>query len=143
MKRPYEIQFVKLVERRDWFLIPDAYEVRKDFRWKWQERLARWLFRKLGTDARDLSVKIERVLINPSGIMDAIYKQTKEHVRWDREPKRVLIGSDDFSELMGTAKFEQACAIECDYKIGGQHGYKICGLTVEVIPWMRGILVMP
>jgi hypothetical protein len=144
MKRPYEVQFVRTHEELSWVVMPDAFEVRKDFRWNWQATLASWLIRKIGVNARDRKIEVKRALIEPAKIVDAIFKQKIAHIDEHREPKRLLIGSDDFSELMQTIHFSDAVTIGCEYYRGdGRGGRQVLGLDVEVIPWMRGALVMP
>jgi hypothetical protein len=143
VKLPYKIDFIKTSESLRWIILEDAWSVRKDFRWKWQARLAGWLMRRIGVNAREPTVDIERILIDPPDIMQKLFEQREAMLDMDREPKRLLIGSDDFSELMHLPEMRHHFTIDCEYYKVSRDGRKVMGLTIEVIPWMRGILVMP
>jgi hypothetical protein len=143
MNKPYEIQFIKTSETLRWIVLDDAWSLRTDFRWKWMARLAGWLIRKIGVPAREPTVDIERIFIDPPAIMDKLFEQRSALLDMDREPKRLLIGSEDFAELMRQPEIRHHFTVDAEYYKGGRDGRKVLGLTIEVIPWMRGILVMP
>lgn len=144
MKRPYEVQFVKTSEKLHWIMLEDAWSLRKDFRWKWLERLAGWIIRKIGVNAREPVVEFERVLIDPEDIMTKLFQQRSALFEMGREPKRLLIGSEDFADLMRRKEMHYHFSVGCEYFKGdGRGGRRIMDLEVEVIPWMRGALVMP
>jgi hypothetical protein len=144
MKRPYEVQFIKTSESLRWIILEDAWSVRKDFRWKWQTKLATWLFRKLGVYAREPLVEVERILIDPADIMTKLFEQRGALLQIGHEPKRLLIGSEDFAELMRKKEMHYHFSVGCEYFKGdGRGGRRVMDLEVEVIPWMRGVLVMP
>lgn len=144
MKHPYEIQFIKTSESLRWIVLEDAWSVRKDFRWKWMERLAQWLIRKIGFNARSPVVDVERIVIDPEDIMSKLFQQRGALLQMGHEPKRLLIGSVDFAELMHRKEAHYHFSVACQYFKGdGRGGHRIMDLEVEVIPWMRGILVMP
>lgn len=96
--------------------------------------------KKLG--AYDMGEKItaSRHTIDTDVFMERIFKQ-QEHllVHFNRKPKRLLIGSEDFAQMMDSAEMQNMMMFNASYN----YGREICGLQVEVIPWMRGILVMP
>jgi hypothetical protein len=143
VKLPYKIDFIKTSETLRWIVLEDAWSLRKDFRWKWQARLANWLIRRIGVFAREPTVDIERIIIDPPAIMQRLFEQQAAMLDMNREPKRMLIGSEDFAELMHQPEIRHYFTVDCDYYKYGSDGRRIMGLTIEVIPWMRGILVMP
>lgn len=83
--------------------------------------------------------------IDADSFMERIIKQ--KHNLYDgygKIGKRLLIGSGDYCELMNdmTAKgqyFEFGANLH--FATVGRR--ELLGLTVEVIPWMRGVVVMP
>lgn len=144
MTRPYEVQFIKTSESLRWIILEDAWSVRKDFRWAWQTKLAHWLFRKIGDNARAPSVEVQRIVIDPADVMQKILAQRGAMIDMNREPRRLLIGADDFAEMMKTARPPEAFEIMGEYYKGdGRGGRRVYGLQIEIIPWMRGVLVMP
>lgn len=56
---------------------------------------------------------------------------------------KILIGSEDFSKLLGKPDINQYITFSSENRLGGRLGYKICNITVEVIPWMKGVLLVP
>lgn len=143
MKRPYEIQFIKTSEQLRWMILEDAWSLRADFRWKWMRRFALWVIQKIGVNARHPVVEVERMLVDPPTIMEKLFAQHRALLQMDREPKRLLIGAEDFAELMRQPEMRHHFTIDCEYMKGGRGGHRVIGLAVEVVPWMRGLLVMP
>lgn len=144
MKQPYEIQFIKTTESLRWVILEDAWTPRKDFRYKWMTKVVRWAFRKFGADAREPFVTIERILVNPDDIMTKLFEQRGALMQMGRDPKRLLIGSEDFAKLMRSKEMHYHFSVACEYFKGdGRGGRRIMDLEVEVVPWMSGVLVMP
>lgn len=143
MKHPYQVQFIKTSETLSWTILEDAWSLRTDFRWKWMQRLARWVIRKIGVNAREPVMEIERALIDPPAIMEKLFAQRRALLDMHHEPRRLLIGSEDFAELMLQPEMRHHFTIDCEYYKGGRDGRRVIGLQIEVIPWMRGLLVMP
>jgi hypothetical protein len=144
MKRPYEVQFVHTHESTRWVILEDAWSLRTDFRWKWMSRLAGWLIRKIGVNARDQVVDVQRLLIDPPAIVQKLFEQRRAMFDMGHEPKRLLIGSEDFAELMRQPEMRHHFTIDAEYMKGdGRGGRRVMDLTIEVVPWMRGCLVMP
>lgn len=144
MKHPYQVEFIKTNESLRWIILEDAWSLRKDFRWKWMERLARWVIRKIGVNAREPYVEVERLLIDPADIMTKLFQQRSALLEMRHEPKRLLIGSEDFAQLMHNKEMHYHFSVGCEYfKSDGRGGRRVMDLEVEVIPWMRGVLVMP
>lgn len=120
--------------------IPDAYMVRKDGRLVWLQRVCAWLLSKLGKHAIEREVTLERHVIDSDDFMQRVFQQCDDIVRlFNREPKNLLVGTEDFAEIMGAAQASQPFTFQSEY----WHRGKIFGLTVQVVPWMKGILVMP
>lgn len=61
---------------------------------------------------------------------------------------RVLMGSEDFYELVGEAERESLyMQIETEYRAGeykdGRIRGRIFGMKIEVVPWLKGIILLP
>jgi hypothetical protein len=129
MKRDY-IDFV------DWREIPQPFIPRKwwdKIRW----RLVKWLG---GVNPLD-TVEVKRVPVNGKEFMERLWKQKRALVEsFRREPTTVLMGAEDYEELMSSPAVRQSFTVHAEFNYGRREVY---GLTVKVIPWMRGILVMP
>jgi len=84
-------------------------------------------------------------VIEPDRFVERLFAQRSslmQHFR--KDGARVLIGAEDYRELMREVEasmthFEFNAEYQC-YQDGKR---RIFGMTVEVVPWMRGCLVMP
>lgn len=109
---------------------------------KWWDRPRWWLVRLLGGKCPFDTVKITRVPVNGKTFMDRLYKQRRhlfDHFNC-REPQTLLIGAEDYEDLMCSQEIRDSFAFTAEYHYGRR---QIMGLNVEVIPWMRGAVVMP
>lgn len=111
------------------------------------QKLCFWILRKIGAFYVE-PVKhneITRHVVDIPSFMDRIINQ-RQILRnfWDMTPRRLLIGSEDYEELMCSEEVKHRFQFYGEYWVPGESGNpKIMGLTIDVIPWMRGILVMP
>lgn len=141
-------QVVEFVQRRQtvsYSDIPNNYTVRKDRRAVWLQRACAWIMTKLGAFARDEIVCVTRHVIFADTFMERLYKQRGEFLMLDSEPKELLIGAEDYQELMASPEITSQFQFRAQYNVRNEDAPygKVMGLTVRVIPWMRGLLVMP
>lgn len=123
------------VEFVEWNEIPIPFVPKLFDRPRW------WLVRLLGGTCPFDSVKLVRVPINDKDFMTRLWRQRRELVEsFRREPTTLLIGGEDYQELMDSPQFKTAISFQARFNY---ERHEIYGLTVKVIPWMRGILVMP
>lgn len=128
----------KLVE------LKDAFELRKDRPAIWLQRACLWVLRKLGCFACKETITIERHEIGRHGkkFMDRLWDR-REAV-WgffEDEPTRLLIGAKDYQELMHevcTSGFQ----FDGRYYMGRNGKPEVFGMKIEVIPHMRGMLLL-
>ena len=107
----------------------------------WWDKPRWWLVRLLGGECPFDSVKITRVPVSDKDFMERLWKQKRELVEtFHREPTTLFIGGEDYEKLMNSPAVKQMFTVHATYNYGRREIY---GLTVRVIPWMRGILVMP
>lgn len=134
------IQFIVSDELRSVTTFKDAYEFRRDRPAKWLQKLCLWVLRKLKCYHLKDTVTIQRHRLDARTFMERLFKQKSELSKlFNREPKRMLIGSEDYFEMMNEPTIYQGFTFNAEYG-KGRHIY---GLEVQVIPWMRGLLVMP
>lgn len=129
MRAPGFIQFVTYKQ------IPVIPEYR------WWDKPRWWLVKVLGGVDPNESVRTVRVPIDAKKFMDRLYVQRRSLFdRFNLEPQTLLIGADDYEEMMGCKEITQQFAFNASYMHGNIEFY---GLRIKVIPWMRGMLVMP
>ena len=134
------VEFVQTKELKTQFFKEGTYKLRKDRPHFWLQKICCWTMKKLGAFDVGEEIRYTRHTIDTESFIDRLFKQ-QDHIRgyFNRRPTRLLIGAEDFAALMGTEEIRQMLNFRAEY------GYnkEIMGLMVEVIPWMRGILVMP
>ena len=102
-----------------------------------RNRLINWLG---GIDPRE-SLHVRRVVVDADTFMGRLYKQQAALFEsFHRDASQLLIGAEEFESLMNEPAINQAFSFQAQYNRGR---YAVCGLQVTVIPWMRGMLVMP
>ena len=121
----------------------DAYKFKPHGRAMWLQRLA-WRFlnwRGAMEQAYEPTVKVTRHLIDSDRFIDRLLKQKRSLFdAFNKEGQRLLIGSEDYAELMNSPEIGHH---HFDFRAEVGFGRSIVGLKVEVIPWMRGAVVMP
>lgn len=136
-----DVKFVAIKERINPVVREDIFCLRKDRKYLWLQKLAIGILRRLGCQWTEQTVTYERVEINPDKFMDRLYTQRKEVFKfWNRECGTLLIGSEDYRELMGSPDIRQMLTFRAELR---RFPEQIYGLEVKVVPWMRGVLVMP
>lgn len=125
----------------------DRYEFRVDRPAHWLQRLCFWVLGKLGAYADFHTVTIERHVIGKHGDTFAkrLFEQTDSLMNeFNRRPTQLLIGSEDYAGLMQEPLSHQMFDFDSRYFMGnGAREPTVHGLKVRVIPWMRGMLVLP
>lgn len=139
------VEFVSI--RRKTWMVPqeDAYELRPDRPAFWLQRLCCAVLRKLGAFRMEEQEGYQRISFDKGEFMQRLLKQ-RAALKGDfnREPKVLLIGAEDFCELMRLPDIDRFIEFDTEYRMGGgQRGYIVIGLRVQVVPWMRGAVVMP
>ena len=123
------------IEFLEWAELPVLYAP------KWWDVPRWWLVRLLGGQCPHDYVKIVRVPVNGKTFMERLWKQKRALVEsFRREPMTLWIGGEDYHELMDCPQVRQEFTVHAEFNYGR---LEIYGLTVKVIPWMRGMLVMP
>jgi hypothetical protein len=126
---------------RDEIQFLDWREIQMPYTPKWWDRPRWWLVRLLGGQCPFDTVKVTRVPVNGKTFAERLYKQKCALMEsFRREPTTLLMGAEDYAELMNSPAVRQEFMVQSAFHYGRDEVY---GLQVKVIPWMRGIVVMP
>jgi hypothetical protein len=107
----------------------------------WWDMPRWWLVRLLGGTCPLDTVKITRVPVSGKLFAERLFKQKRALVeRFRCEPTTLLMGGEDYEELMTSPAVREQFTMYSEFNCGRRQVY---GLTVKVIPWVRGIVVMP
>lgn len=141
--KPYTAQFLEHRTETTWHLMLGAYKFVPHGRTAWLQRLA-WRFltwRAALAPAYEPKITVTQHLIDADKFIENIIRQKRALFDgFRKEGQRLLIGSEDYAELMSSPEVrEHHFAFQAEVGMGRS----IVGLTVEVIPWMRGAVVMP
>lgn len=140
--RPYEIRMVRLRSVTTWAALQNAYSIRKDRPLVWLQRACCWVLRKLKAwHVAPIETTVERHLIDANTFMERIWKSSRALADgFDMKPGRLLIGAEDYCHLMKEVEPSTQ-----PFSFDARYGYadRYMDLKVEVIPWMRGILLLP
>jgi len=119
--------------------LDDRFGFRKDRPHKWLQRICLEILRRLGCNIIAETFAYKRHLIDGGTFMSRLLEQkiAVEDFTYIR-PSEVLIGGEDYHEMMAEAA-EDVFRFDSEYRLGSQ----VMGLKVTVVPWMRGVLVLP
>jgi hypothetical protein len=121
---------------------PDMFAVRTDRPAVWLQKLAVFVLRKLGAYAHRNDIVCRRVSIDKGKLFKALIEQRDELMRhYNERPVTVLLGPEDMNDLLGESVDDSFQWPHVKFEIDG--GWSAWGMTLEVVPWMKGILVMP
>ena len=111
----------------------------------WLQRIAVGILSNLGCNASIERTSYQRQVFSSNDFISGILKQHRE-VLWliPRTGKcKILIGAADFEEATGAESVRSMLSFDCEAQIGQGSHVSICGMRITVIPWMKGVLVMP
>lgn len=121
----------------------DAFKFKPKGPAQWLQRLA-WRFlnwRGAMEQAYEPTVQYFRHTIDSGSFIERIIRQKQELLAgFNKTAQRLIIGSEDYAELMGCLDVQYQ-HFSFDAKV--HHGRRLLGLSVEVVPWIRGAVVMP
>lgn len=121
----------------------DGYKFKPKGRFNWPQRKAwAWLM-EIGalTPAYEPVLKETYVSFHPDDFIKALHREQRSLLEeWGQTAGKLLIGAQDFDELMGTASMGKS---DWCFWVQLFSERKALGLQVHVIPWMRGFIVMP
>lgn len=137
--KPQVINFVPLRETTQ-SVLTSAYTFRHDRPMHWLQRACLFVLKKLQCHRIDQFFTIEKHVITDEKQMTLLRGLQRQGLEIDylfhRKPKYLLIGPEEYTQLMD----EPTSRFMWNFKITHQD---FSGLTVHVIPWMSGVLVVP
>lgn len=140
MGRTYEIKSISLKTNIHRFVNYEQFTFRADKKWPWLQKICFAILRKLDAHSIGETVEIERGVIDGDKLIAAIYEQKVEiQTLFNMLPKQLFIGTEDYAEMMR----EEIATTPFNFQARCGYNEHIMGLSVKVIPWMRGILVVP
>lgn len=109
-------------------------------RWAW-----RFLKRFAALEQYDLREETyQRVVIDHGTLMDRVLAAKSAMFDEHRQPKHILIGSQDFDELMDCPRMRNEFArFSAAAPFGREGRLEMLQLTWHILPWMRGFVVLP
>ncbi len=118
-------------------LVPNAYAFNPKRRHHWLQRWCIAILQWLECHQYEAVCSIEKVTIDKVALLERILIQRTSIIEaMYREPSTLIIGSKDFAELANMP--------ELRYPLCFQMGQRnLFGLTVRVVPWMTGFVVLP
>lgn len=127
--RPYTISFVRLEH------VGVRYTPQKWWdKWRWA------LVRRLGGACPLDTTRIDRYVIDGATFADKLFKQKRElFERFDLRGATVLMGAEDYRELMSGPDVVYAFSFASEFN----YNRLVYGFNVRVLPWLRGVVVMP
>lgn len=136
------IEFIERVRHDDWVTVQDEFRFEPNGYTEPLQRFALWFLMRCGAlqNAMVNRTVFTRRTIDAPKFMERLYKQRRALFSYlDRDGQRLLIGSEDFAQLMDET------ALDGQYTFSAEwiHRRTVMNLHVQIIPWMRGMLVMP
>lgn len=140
--KAYTVDFVAQESCTTMVPMLDSFKFVPKGRAQWLQRMA-WRFlnwRRAMEQAYEPKVTVKRHLIDADKFMDRLMKQKRALFDgFRKEGQRLVIGSEDYFELMSELAIYHHFNFRAEVGMSG----RMMGLTVEVVPWMRGAVVMP
>ena len=134
------VEFVLTKESSITTLVKDNFQFRKDKKYHRIQKLLFWGLKKLECYAETETVFFEKHTVATNNFLDALLQQEQELIAlYNVRGAFVLIGSEDFSRMTNTPEIRNVFEFSSMY----HRDNEICGMRVKVIPWMRGVLVVP
>lgn len=110
--------------------------------WRLLQRLCFWLLAKIGAFACE-TIQTESITLDDKRLsMQLIEKHIREVNRLMHEPTRLVMGAEDWSELMGDPVLTGALRFSAPVDLR-EGPTRIFGIDVTILPWMRGLVVLP
>lgn len=137
--REQVVNFVQHKENRTVQLVQEAYKYNKNLKFKWLQKLCCYILKKIGAFYFEEKIEFEQIIFDNNDIIENIFTQEENIINtFNENPRVILIGSKDFSKLMDIPEIRHCLSIDFKHFNG-----LYSGLNIKVIPWMKGMLVLP
>lgn len=116
-----------------------AFQYRSDRSYKWLQKLCFWILRKLKAFHQEDRATYITIEIDTEKFIKRLFQQRESIARClSLDTTHLLIGHDDFVELMEETKYYSSFSFVTKYGYGQQ----LFGLKVIVVPWMQGFVLL-
>lgn len=127
----------------------NTYEYKKNGKHRWLQKLLFDVLDWLGCRVDEIAYK--QVVIETDDFMVKLrehYEEVSRQIPLYGEEARLIIGADDFNELMNTPGVDRLIGFKANYDVGhrgrnGETHYSVMGLNVTIVPWMKGMVILP
>ncbi len=142
MERTFEYIETQAIKKLTEF--KDGFEFRSDKKYHSIQKVCFWILIKIGAYRRESVVTYKRYTISPDSFMERLFRQNNYLQReFNVKPSELFIGAEDYAIMMGSDEMKQMLSFNATYSHRDGYGSHVMGLRIHVIPWMRGIIVMP
>lgn len=141
----YKVSSQKHTEVRQ---MADAFTFREDLGYHWLQRACLWILMRIGAHQKvtHIHYSYKRVQIESDRLVNYLVKQVYG-VRAMLDTRRhlcVLMGPDEFHEIWGEVyECGDLLRFELEAAVGRNGEREIMGMKISIIPWMKGVLVVP
>lgn len=120
-------------------MFTDRFEFREERRFHWLQRLLLWGLAKLGCNSWGENLTV--LTFRPGNVLEAIRRQRRAALEWgEYEPLELVIGADDFRDLMDTPEYRYSFTFD----VGPKRDRPVfMGMRVRVVPWIKGAVIYP
>lgn len=125
---------------------PDTFRFRPERGWKPLQKLCCFILSKIGAINTRIEESIQRIDIREKDFMTAFMRQHNEIMkRCQYTPERVYMGREDFCEFASLPEFKYSAPVsfKARHEVWYMSERFIIGLPITVIPWMKGVLIVP
>jgi hypothetical protein len=121
------------------FVSADKWKFTPAKRWAWLHRAAWWFLSKTNgiSNAIDSKTTYKEVVINRKRITDRIMQAIDELHIANIRPAEVFMGPEEFDEAMHEMRDSYSFSVQMGFN------RELFGLLITIIPWMRGIVIVP
>jgi hypothetical protein len=139
--KTYDIAFIDRNEIRESVISKNKYWYNELMGHKIVQKICFWVLGKIGCNALDETISIERTKINTDEFMLKLLEEGSDVLyNYHHRGEYLLLGPDDFNRLMDVNyKSGQMFHFNSQY----HYGREMFGMKIVVIPWMSGIMVVP
>lgn len=122
----------------------DKYTYRPDRPFRGLQKLCFWFLERIKCYSKHDHVYVESHCIDEQYLLDKIFKQENEIFKQTNfTPSVVYMGRDDYMDMMQSEIPHHYMSFDVNARII-KNGYeKIKGMKLVVVPWMKGVLVVP
>lgn len=120
-----------------------VFEFNPNAKMPWLQKICFAVLKKLNCYAMLEIGSYHRYEFDKDKLIENIAYQRREILKDVSLPKRIYMGSGDFARFISDEDQFRYVSFPADITVNHGRQQKIMGITVEVIPWMEGILVVP